>query len=76
MYRMDISKYDISNKLYIQEIFDLIPSELNAQNKRFILKKLNQNARFDRYKNSFLWLADAGVALPTYNVTDLTTIWC
>ena len=38
MYKKDISKYDIENKLYIQDIFDLIPSELNAKNKRFILK--------------------------------------
>lgn len=24
--------------------------------------------KFDRYENSFLWLKDAGVALPVYNV--------
>ena len=70
MYKKDISKYDIENKLYIQDIFDLIPSELNAKNKRFILKSLNENAKYDRYRNSFLWLADAGVALPTYNVEE------
>ena len=70
MYKKDISKYDRENKLYIQDIFDLIPSELNAKNKRFILKSLNENAKYDRYRNSFLWLADAGVALPTYNVEE------
>lgn len=70
MYKKDISKYDIENKLYIQDIFDLIPSELNAKNKRFILKSLNENAKYERYRNSFLWLADAGVALPTYNVEE------
>ena len=70
MYKKDISKYDIENKLYIQDIFDLIPSELNAKNKRFILKSLNENAKYERYRNSFLWLADAGVALPTYNLDE------
>ena len=65
-YRQDISKYDYENKLYIKEIFDLIPSELNNQNKRFIMKNLNENLKFNRYENSFLWLKDAGVALPTY----------
>ena len=65
-YRQDISKYDRENKLYIKEIFDLIPSELNNQNKRFIMKNLNENMKFNRYENSFLWLKDAGVALPTY----------
>lgn len=65
-YRQDISKYDKENKLYIKEIFDLIPSELNNQNKRFIMKNLNENVKFSRYENSFLWLKDAGVALPVY----------
>lgn len=29
---------------------------------------LNKELKFDRYENSFLWLKDAGVALPVYNV--------
>lgn len=66
LYREDISKYDSNNKLYIKEIFDLIPSELNNQNKRFIMKNLNENLKFSRYENSFIWLKDAGVALPCY----------
>ena len=66
LYKQDIARYDPDNKLYLEEIFDLIPSELNAKNKRFILKNLNENLRFSRYNNSFLWLKDAGVALPTY----------
>ena len=70
LYGKDIAKYDPNNKLYIKDIFDLIPSELNAKNKRFILKALNEKAKFERYRNSFLWLADAGVALPTYNVEE------
>lgn len=65
-YRQDISKYDENNNLYIKDIFDLIPSELNNQNKRFIMKNLNENIKFNRYENSFLWLKDAGVALPVY----------
>lgn len=68
LYHWDISQYDPDKKLYIDEIFDLIPSELDAKNKRFILKSLNENFKFSRYKDSFLWLKDAGVALPTYNV--------
>ena len=70
LYRKDIAKYDPEDKLYINDIFDLIPSELNAKNKRFILKKLNENFKFSRYHNSFLWLKNAGVALPTYNVEE------
>ncbi len=70
LYKKDIAKYDPKDKLYLDEIFDLIPSELNAQNKRFILKRLNENFKFSRYRNSFLWLKNAGVAIPVYNVEE------
>ncbi|MBO7048632.1 MAG: ATP-binding protein [Spirochaetia bacterium] len=66
LYKKDISKYDKEEKLYLNEIFDLIPSELNSKNKRFILKKLNENAKIKKFNNSFLWLKNAGVALPVY----------
>lgn len=69
LYKHDVSKYDEKSRLYLNEIFDLIPSELNSKNKRFILKNLNEKARFDRYYDSFLWLKNAGVALPA-NVVD------
>ena len=72
-YQRDIMKYkkdDNNQKLYIEDIFKLIPSELNAKNKRFILKNLNEKARFATYENSFLWLRDAGVALPTNNIEE------
>ena len=59
LYKWDISQYDYKNKLKIEEIFDLIPSELNAKNKRFILKSLNRNAKFAYYEDSFLWLKNA-----------------
>ncbi|MBR6050963.1 MAG: ATP-binding protein [Clostridia bacterium] len=70
LYKLDISQYDPDHKLYIEEIFDLIPSELNSQNKRFILKNLNENLKFSRYENSFIWLKDAGVALPTFCASE------
>ena len=70
LYKRDIAQYDPNNKLYIEEIFKLIPPELNGKNKRFILKRLNENAKFERYQNSFLWLKNAGVALPVYNVEE------
>lgn len=70
LYKRDIAQYDPNNKLYIEDIFNLIPPELNAKNKRFILKRLNENTKFDRVENSFLWLKNAGVALPVYNVEE------
>ena len=70
LYKRDIARYDKDGKLYINEIFDLIPSELNAKNKRFILKNLNEHIKFSRHENSFVWLRDADMALPTYNVEE------
>ena len=72
LYKWDISQYDPNKKLEINEIFNLIPSELDAKNKRFILKNLNEHARFSRYENSFLWLKNAGVAIPTMNIKEPT----
>lgn len=69
-YKRDIAKYELNKKLQIEEIYDLIPSELNAKNKRFILKELNEKARFSKYEESFLWLKDAGVAIPVYNIEE------
>ncbi|MCM1451313.1 MAG: AAA family ATPase [Clostridium sp.] len=70
LYRLDISQYAENDKLKIKEIFDIVPSELDSKNKRFILKNLNEHAKYDRYKDSFLWLKDAGVVIPVYNVEE------
>lgn len=70
LYKKDISRYDPDEKLYINDIFDLIPAELNAKNKRFILKTLNEHIKFSRHENSFTWLRDADMALPVYNIDE------
>ena len=70
LYKKDISRYDPEEKLYLENIFQLIPSELNSKNKRFILKELNAHFKFSRYENSFIWLREAGVALPAYCVQE------
>lgn len=70
LYRKDISQYDRERQLRIKEVFDLIPSELNAKNKRFILRSLGEKARIEKYEDEFLWLKDAGVAIPVYNIEE------
>ena len=70
LYKKDIAQYDKQDKLKIEEIFNLIPPELNAKNKRFILKNLNENAKYNNYQNDFLWLKNAGVAIPVYNAEE------
>lgn len=45
-------------------------SQLNDKNRRFFVNAVDKNARLERYENSFKWLADAGVALPCYNISE------
>lgn len=70
LYKKDISQYDEKRRLKIKEVFDLIPSELNSKSKRFFIKSLNAKARAEMYENEFLWLKDAGVAIPVFNVDE------
>lgn len=69
-YRYDISKYAGKRGRVVRRIFDLMPSEVSRQDKRFVVRDVEGDSHFDRYDNDFLWLADAGVALPTYDVTE------
>ena len=69
LYRQDVAKY-APNKAHVNAIFDALPAELDAKNKRFMLSDLSKAARMERYASDFMWLADAGVALPCYNVTS------
>lgn len=38
-----------------------------AKNNRFKLAQISKNARYTYFESGFLWLAEAGVALPCYN---------
>ena len=69
LYKEYFSQYESEDKkLKLISIYDIIPAELNKQNKKFVFTMLDKELKFDRYENSFLWLKDAGVALPVYNV--------
>ncbi len=69
LYKEDFSQYELEDKkLKLKSIYDIIPAELNKQNKKFVFTMLDKELKFDRYENSFLWLKDAGVALLVYNV--------
>ncbi len=68
-YRRDIMKYcPKTDRLKAKEAYDLVPSELDNPNKRFVLKRLDEHARLRTYEDALLWIAAANVALPTYNV--------
>lgn len=47
-------------QLKLKSIYDIIPAELNKQNKKFVFTMLDKELKVDRYENSFLWLKVAG----------------
>ncbi|MDO5446074.1 MAG: ATP-binding protein [Eubacteriales bacterium] len=74
LYKEDFSQYEHEDKkLKLKSIYELVPAELNKQNKKFVFTMLDKELKFDRYENSFLWLKDAGVVIPVYNA-DLPAI--
>ena len=70
-YKWDFSQYQEDKKLKLSEIYDAIPGELEEKNKRFFINRVAGKVEFDRVKNDFLWLKNAGVAIPVYNVQEL-----
>ena len=69
-YRKDISQYDEKNALHIKAVFDRIAPELNDRNKRFYSGSVKEGGRYDRLEEAFLWLTEAGVAIPSYCVEE------
>lgn len=68
-YKKDFTRYESEDKKpYLTQIYNLIPAELNDNNKRFNFSDLKKGLRYSRSEDSFIWLAQAGVALPVYNV--------
>lgn len=70
LYKKDFSKYEKEHKLKLQEIYDAMAGQLNSKSKRFHLNTLGKGMNYDRVVNDFLWLKDAGVALPVYNIQE------
>lgn len=70
LYKRDISQYaPKAERAVIQNIYDLIPSEITGSSRRFKLSSIEEVKRFSQVTNEFLWLKAANVALPTYAVT-------
>ena len=70
-YKQDFTKYEVKEKkLRLVSIYDLMPSELLSQNKRFNYADIKKGLKFERIESSFLWLDAAGVTIPAYKATE------
>jgi len=67
-YRRDASKYDKKDKLHIIRVLELLPSELNRENKRFYVTDIKEHEKYSRVSDDFIWLTNAGIAIPVHNV--------
>lgn len=72
-YEHDIKQYaPKEHRLTIQEIYRLIPGELQNQNRRFHVNSITDIKRYSQIEDEFLWLTRANVALPVFNVVAPT----
>ena len=73
-YVADILKYvkDEQRRLRIKEIYNAIPSEVNSKNKRFMSSHVLERdyLRSHDVRDDFVWLTNAAVALPVFNVKE------
>lgn len=71
-YKDDIVKYaPKEDRLILLEMYRLLASEVSAKNKKFVKSHLDvPNFKNLDLKDRFLWLQSAGIAIPTYNVTN------
>lgn len=71
-YEADITKYvkGSVDRRHIKTIYESIPNQLNAQNKRFKYTKIDRSARFSHMVTAFDWLENVGIALPVLRVQD------
>ena len=71
LYKQDFTKYETKEKkLKLISVYDLVPSELLRQNKRFNYADIKKGLKFERVESSFLWLNAAGVTIPTFKATE------
>ena len=71
-YKEDIIKYaNKEDRLIILEMYNLLPSEISMKNRKFVKSHLDvPNFKNLDLTDRFLWLKNAGIAIPTYNVSN------
>lgn len=70
LYREDIRKHSDELNLKVEQIFDLIPSQLQKHEKKFTISALDENARYRNFEGAFYWLSDACLINIAYNTTE------
>ncbi len=72
LYKNDLKKTDVDNKLSTSLILNAVPSELSSHSKLFKITTLGENARLARVFSSFQAIEDSKIVNIAYNSTDPT----
>ena len=70
MYTSDIMKIRSSYKSGVIALFDQIPSFLSHKERRVVMNRLDKNATFPKYHDTFFWLADSMMVNQCFNCSD------
>lgn len=70
MYKDDVNKSQKKYKLKVSSIFNNIPSYLSKHDKKIVLNKVSDDARYDEYTESFFWLSDSMMCNLCYKCND------
>ena len=70
MYRSDIMKIHSSYKSGVIALFDQIPAFLSHKERRVVMNRLEKNATFPKYHDTFFWLADSMMVNQCFNCSD------
>ncbi len=69
-YELDFAKHaTAADAAKISLIWDIIPSQLAKENKKFIYSVIKESARAREYESAIQWLVDADLILKCYNVS-------
>lgn len=74
LYKDDAAKYEeeTEKKLYIQRIYDMIPSQMENKKKRVVVKDIQDKKgdRYDNYSEEFEYLTSSGIAMDVHAISN------
>lgn len=72
-YRLDFAKHAPQNIIMkINQVWDVIPSQLAKENKKFIYSVIRKGARAQEFEVAIQWLTEAGLIYKVHNITTPT----
>jgi uncharacterized protein len=69
-YRLDFAKHAPQNAIMkLNQVWDIIPSQLAKENKKFIYSIIRTGARAQEFEVAIQWLVEAGLTHKVYNIS-------